>query len=130
MCGTNQLCQELASYGVNASSKIDSEIINNWMKNGTYGAWCAQNATCKSEVAKALTMANTKEAAAINTWLHPVALQNLGFFDELKKEAAKAEAAAKAAKAKAAALEATVVKDAEAAKAKAAAAAAAVHKDW
>ena len=108
MCGTNQLCQELATYGINQSSKIDSEIINNWMKNGTYGAWCAQNATCKQEVAKALTMANTKEAAAINGWLHPAALQNLGFIDDIKKKAAEAEAVAKA---KAIAAEAAIKKD-------------------
>ena len=53
-------------------------------------------------------MANTKEAAAINTWLHPAALQNLSIIDDIKAAAAKAEAAAKA---KAAAAEAAIKKD-------------------
>jgi hypothetical protein len=99
-CGTNQICQELATYGINESQKIDAELVNNWMKTGKYGQWCASNSVCTEAVQKALETANTKETAALQHWLHPSALMNLSLIDDIKKEAAKAKAAAEAEAAK------------------------------
>jgi uncharacterized protein (DUF2147 family) len=100
-CGTNSICQELATYGINENQKIDSEIVNNWMKTGKYGQWCAGNSICTEAVQKALTTANTKETEALQHWLHPSALMNMSIMDDIKKEAAKAKAAVEADAAKA-----------------------------
>jgi hypothetical protein len=99
-CGTNQICQELASYGINESQKIDAEMVNQWMTTGKHGQWCASNKICTEAVQKALTTANTKEAAAMQHWLHPSALMNLNWMDDFRKEAAKVKAAAEAEAAK------------------------------
>lgn len=99
MCGSNQICQELATYGINANQKIQSEIVNNWVKTGTDGQWCSNNKTCVQAVQKALETANVQETKAIAEWMHPTTvttalpLMNLNIWDDIKNDVHKAETA-------------------------------------
>jgi hypothetical protein len=95
-CGTNQICQELATYGINASEKLEAKTVHKWMTEGKYGKWCSTNNICMEAVQKALLTGDKVEENLVNHWLHPSALQNLGWLDEIKAEAAKAKAALEA----------------------------------
>ena len=92
-CGTNQICQELATYGINASEKLEAKLVHTWMMNGKYGKWCSQNKVCMQAVQKALISGDAVEEKLVNQWLHPSSLQNLNWMDDIKAEAAKAKAA-------------------------------------
>ena len=109
-CGTNPVCQELARYGVNVNHHINHIVIENWLKTGQYGQWCASNNICLSAVKEAQHDFTHGERQAVNNWLHPAhteasLLQNLGWWADIKADAA-------AAKAKVAAFNAKVKADA------------------
>jgi len=113
-CGTNPICQELASYGVNVNHHIDVLVVNQWLKNGQWGQWCASTKICMDAVNGAVHGSTKAERAAVNHWLHPAhttesLMMELGWFDDIKAKAAAAEAALKA---KAAAVEAAAKADA------------------
>jgi len=107
-CGSNPICQELASYGVNVNHHIDVLVVNQWLKNGQWGQWCASTKICMDAVNGAVHGSTKAERAAVNHWLHPAhttesLMMELGWFDDLKADAAAVETAAKADVAKVAA---------------------------
>jgi len=96
-CGTNPICQELARYGVNVNHHIDHLVIQQWLKTGQYGQWCASSKICMDAVKEAQHEFTKGERQAVNKWLHPAhttesLLQELSFWADVKAEAAKAEA--------------------------------------
>jgi len=96
-CGTNPICQELSRYGVNVNHHIDHLVIQQWLKTGQYGQWCASSNICMDAVKEAQHKFTHGERQAVNKWLHPAhttesLLQELGWWADIKAEAAKAKA--------------------------------------
>jgi hypothetical protein len=73
-CGGNQICQELASAAINEGVKIENEVVSGWLKNKSWGQWCAKDTACMAVVQEGLQDATKEEKAAIAHWLHPDAM--------------------------------------------------------
>jgi len=60
-CGSNPICQELATYGVEVNQHIDILVVKQWLAQGKYGQWCATNKICMDAVHEALNGAGKTE---------------------------------------------------------------------
>ena len=67
------------------------KMVNNWINHGQKATWCKNNTTCVAIVKKVLATAESKESEVINNWLHPQSLQQLGWWNDIKADASKAE---------------------------------------